>query len=64
MFGTITDIPREDIVRAMATRVETMEALLTRVTDQYGSTDGLLRMLDIPETVCATLRARLLEPIG
>lgn len=64
MFSKITDIPRDDIVRAMATRAETMDALLARVRDYYGSTAGLFRMLDVPEALCATLRAHLLEPIG
>jgi hypothetical protein len=62
MFGGIVDIPRDDIVRAMATRAETMDALLTRIRGTYGSDVRLLCMLAVSEATRATLRELLLEP--
>jgi protein-tyrosine phosphatase len=47
LFGNITDIPREDIIRAMATRPETMHAPFARIR-AYASTAGLLDGLDVP----------------
>jgi len=61
LFGKITDIPREDIVRAMTTRPETMRALLARIDEQYGSIEVLLELLEVSPEVREVLRARLTE---
>jgi protein-tyrosine phosphatase len=56
LFGDITDIPREDIVRAMTTRPETMAAFLSRIHAEYRSSAGLLRALGVPASLRASLR--------
>jgi protein-tyrosine phosphatase len=61
LFGNITDIPREDIVRALTTRPETMLALLARIDEHLGSIGVLIEMLDISRVVRDVLRARLTE---
>jgi protein tyrosine/serine phosphatase len=60
LFGAVQDVPREDIVRAMATRPETMHAFLWRIRDTYRDVDGLLAAMGVRSNVVATLRERLL----
>jgi len=55
LFGNMTDIPREDIIRAMATRPETMGALFARIRAEYASLAGLLDGLGVPVSLIASL---------
>jgi protein-tyrosine phosphatase len=59
LFGAITDIPRDDIVRAMTTRAETMHALLARIDSTYGSSAGLFSALGVAPALLVTLRDQL-----
>jgi protein-tyrosine phosphatase len=60
LFGGVSDVPRERIVEAMATRPETMHALLARIRDKYGSVSGLLQWLGVSDAAIGDLRATLL----
>jgi hypothetical protein len=56
LFGSF-DIPREEIVRAMVTRPDTMHALFDRVRGVYGDVDGLLRAIGLDREALDRLRA-------
>jgi hypothetical protein len=56
LFGSF-DIPREEIVRAMVTRPDTMHALFARVRGVYGDVDGLLRAIGLDGEALDRLRA-------
>ncbi|HEY3063733.1 MAG TPA: tyrosine-protein phosphatase [Chloroflexota bacterium] len=56
LFGSF-DIPREEIVRAMVTRPDTMHALFARVRGVYGDVDGLLRAIGLDREALDRLRA-------
>jgi protein-tyrosine phosphatase len=56
LFGGI-DIPREDLVRAMVTRPQTMYALFDRIRGVYGDIHNLFRDLGITPDVIDRLRS-------
>jgi protein-tyrosine phosphatase len=55
LFGTL-DVPREQVVRAMVTRPETMLALFDRIRGVYGDVDGLLRQIGVESDVVNRLK--------
>ena len=62
LFGGIDDIPRAEIVRAMATHPSTMHALFDRINREYGSVEGLLDELGVSTELRADCAQVLTQP--
>ena len=63
LFGGL-DLPRDEIVKNMATLPSTVYDLFERIDAAHGDIDGLMCALGVEEETLLKLRANLLEPIA